>query len=255
MPKVKNDRSAHYCETRCEPLADYLSNREFVSSSQLRRFERSGLTAEQLADGGVVTGTVMGEAFHALVLEPQMFSKRYLVLAETKTEQRVESEDAAMQLEWLDAWQWSALCRGRDALLTSRQAPVSEWLSTGRKELSIYWADQQGGRWKARPDCFTDRIVLDIKTTNDCRRESFKRTRERFGYDLQAAHYVDAVARLTGEAPRFAFLAVELDSPYAVQVHELDELELDAARSRLDALKNAYVAASSIAGRDSSQAP
>ncbi len=197
----------------------------------------------------------MGEAFHALVLEPQLFSKHYLVLAETTTGQRVDSEDAAMQREWLNAWQWSALCRGRDALLAFRQAPVSDWLSAGKKELSIYWADSQGGRWKARPDCFTDRIVLDLKTTNDCGSESFRRTRERFGYDLQAAHYVDAVARLTGEAPRFAFLAVELNTPYAVQVHELDELDLDTARRRLHRLKDAYVAASVMADRESTGAP
>jgi len=248
---MKNDLAAPPCESRREPLEDYLSNREFVSSSQLRRFEKSGLTAGQLPDGGVVSGTVMGEAFHALVLEPQMFPERYLVPADTAAAQRVDSGEEAIRRQSLDAWQWSALCRGRDALLESRQAPVSDWLSAGRKELSIYWTDTQGGRWKARPDCFTDHIVLDLKTTNDCGGESFRRTRERFGYDLQAAHYVDAVARLTGEAPRFAFLAVELSTPYAVRVHELGELELDAARRRLEVLKNAYVAASVSTGRDS----
>jgi len=247
MTELKKDLPDHYCESRREPLADYLSNRGFVSSSQLRRFERSGLTAGQLAEGGVVTGTVMGEAFHALVLEPQIFSKQYLVLADTNAEQRVDSEGDAMQRQWLDAWQWSALCRGRDALLGSGQAPVSDWLSAGNKELSIYWADSLGGRWKARPDCFTDNIVLDLKTTNDCGDESFGRTRERFGYDLQAAHYVDAVTRLTGEAPRFAFLAVELNTPYAVRVHELSRPELDAARRRLELVKQAYSAASAQA--------
>ncbi len=252
MIGVNNGLSVHYCESRREPLADYLSNREFVSSSQLRRFEKSGLTAGQLADGGVVSGTVMGEAFHALVLEPQMFSKHYLVLADTTVGQQVDSEGDAMQRQWLDAWQWSALCRGRDALLESRQAPVSDWLSAGKKELSIYWADSRGARWKARPDCFTDDIVLDLKTTTDCRNEPFRRTRERFGYDLQAAHYVDAVARLTGATPRFAFLAVELNTPCAVRVHELDDLELDAARRRLEVLKNAYIAASVLTDQDSS---
>ena len=238
-----------HCESQRESLGDYLANSEFVSSSQLRRVARTGLTASHLPGGGMVTGAIMGEAFHSLVLEPQVFSNQYLVLAETQTGQQVGSESEAMQRQWLDGWQWSTLCNGREALLAYRQAPVSEWLSTGLKELSIYWSDPEDGRWKARPDCFTEDIVLDLKTTNDCRADPFQRTRERFGYDLQAAHYVDAVALLTGSTPRFAFLAVELNKPYAVRVHELAPSELEAARERLDVLKRSYVAAAGNASR------
>ena len=231
------------CESRREPLSDYLANDTFVSSTQLRRFGKVGLTAAQLADGGVVTGTVMGEAFHALVLEPEVFATQYLVLADTHSDQAAVPEDELMQRQWLDAWQWSALSHGRDALLACR--PVSDWLSAGRKELSIYWSDVSGAQWKARPDCFTNEIVLDLKTTSDCRPPAFGRTRDRFGYDLQAAHYVDAVARLTGTAPRFAFLAVELSAPYSVWIHELCASELATARRQLDELKSGYIAAAS----------
>ena len=237
-----------FCESRREPLADYLTNRDFVSSTQLRRFDKLGLTASQLARGGVVPGTAMGEAFHALVLEPEVFSEQYLVLADVDDQPRAPDEDELMQRVWLNAWQWSALRHGRDALLACRQAPVAHWLSTGNKELSIYWIDEAGACWKARPDCFTREIVLDIKTTGDCRPDAFRSTREHFGYDLQAAHYVDAVMRLTGEAPRFAFLAVELNAPYSVWVHELEEREIGAARLALERLKHAYVQASQAAG-------
>lgn len=231
------------CETRCELLADYLGNREFVSSSQLRRFDQSGRTAAQQPGAGVAPGTVMGEALHALVLEPEAFSRQYLVLTNAAGDQHARSEQDLMQREWLDAWQWTALSGARNALMACPQAPVSQWLSEGRKEWSIYWRDASGAGWKARPDCFTGEIVLDLKTTSDCRPDAFIRTRERFGYDLQAAHYIDAVARLTGNRPRFAFLAVELNAPYAVWVHELGSNEIDAASARLDDLKRAYVSA------------
>jgi hypothetical protein len=232
------------CKAHREPLADYLRNREYVSSSQLRRFDRSGLPGWQLPDAGMVPGTIMGEALHALVLEPDAFSRRYLVLADAAGAQSVRCEQDLMRREWLDAWQWAVLSGARNALLSCRQAPVSRWLAAGRKELSIYWRDHAGAPWKARPDCFTDEIVLDLKTTSDCRPPAFGRTRERFGYDLQAAHYVDAVTRLTGKTPRFAFLAVELTAPYSVWLHELDGNEIDAASARLDELKRAYLAAS-----------
>lgn len=240
---ILNQPSTVHCGSRREPLSNYLANREFVSSTHLRRFEKSGLIASQLTDNGVVAGTVMGEALHALVLEPEVFSKQYLVLADMLPEQSVISENDLMQRKWLDAWQWSALCHARDALLACGQSSVSEWLSAGSKELSIYWSDECGARWKARPDCFTSDIVLDLKTTGDCRPDAFRRTRERFGYDLQAAHYVDAVSRLTGDTPRFAFVAIELSAPYSVWIHELTAGELDAARSRLEQLKSAYIEA------------
>jgi len=242
---VLNQSPEAHCESRREPLRDYLANGAFVSSTQLRRFGEVGLTAAQLADGGVVTGTVMGEAFHALVLEPEVFSTQYLVLADTHSGQAAIPENQLMQRQWLDAWQWSALSHARDALLAC--GPVPDWLSAGKKELSIYWSDATGAQWKARPDCFTSDIVLDLKTTNDCRPQSFGRTRDRFGYDVQAAHYVEAVSRLTGTMPRFAFLAVELRAPYPVWIHELGASELAAARRQLDELRSAYIAATEAA--------
>ena len=238
---------ARHCETRREPLSDYLASHTFVSSSNLRRFERLGLTASQLPNGGTVQGYVMGEALHALVLEPDTFATQYVVLADTQLSQTAISEQEMMRRQWLDAWQWAALHHARDAVLACEQFPVANWLSEGARELSIYWSDDGGAMWKARPDCFTPDIVLDLKTTGDCRPDAFRRTRERHDYDVQAAHYVEAVSRFSGTEPRFAFVAVELTEPYTVRVHELDRAELAAARARLADLKIRYVAAASQA--------
>jgi hypothetical protein len=100
--------------------------------------------------------------------------------------------------------------------------------------MSIYWTDEAGRRWKARPDCFTDAVILELKTTGDVRPRAFARTRKRFGYDLQAAHYVDAVRRLTGRTLRFAFIAVELAPPFYAWVHELSPAELARAATQLE---------------------
>ena len=231
-----------FCETRREALQAYLGNKAFVSSSQLRRFARTGAPEASPYESEAPSATAMGEAFHSLVLEPLEFARSYLVMAHTGNAQRIESEHEAMRRHWLNAWQWTTLRNGRDALLRHRQAPVARWLAQGHKELSIYWGDEQNGRWKARPDCFTDDMVLDLKTTRDCRTDPFRRTREHYGYDLQAAHYVEAVSRLTGTTPRFAFLAIELEPPYPVRVHELTAHELAAARERLDSLRRSYLA-------------
>jgi hypothetical protein len=228
------------CRSKREPLADYLANRDYVSSSQLRRFERMGEKSIGMQTGASFDGSLMGEAMHALLLEPESFDRHYLVLDGSAPASKDLTEKDAMAREWLDAWRWSALSKARDAVLASQQAPLARWLQQGDKELSIYWTDAEGGRWKARPDCFTREIVLDLKTTTDCRADPFARTRSRLRYDYQAVHYLEAVSALTGATPRFVYVALELSSPYALMVHEPTATELSAARTLLQALKRQY---------------
>lgn len=228
------------CFSRREPLSEYLANRDYISSSQLRRFERMGEKSIGMQVGASFSGSMMGEAMHSLLLEPDSFDSQYLVLDGSVPANRDTSESDAMAREWLDAWQWSALTRARDSILAFRLAPLARWLGEGEKELSIYWTDASGGRWKARPDCFTQEVVLDLKTTTDCRVDPFARTRGKLRYDYQAVHYLEAVNALTGATPHFVYLAVELASPYSIMVHELSDTELLAARESLGALKQAY---------------
>lgn len=237
-----NDFPAQHCEARRETLDAYLESDTFVSSSHLRRFRRQGLVASQLHKGGTVQGSVMGEALHSLVLEPEVFATQYLLLAQTNPSRTGTAAQESVQPHCLDAWQWTALHRARDALFACEQFPLTTLLSEGEKELSIYWSETADAKWKARPDCFTPEIVLELKTTGDCRSQAFARTRDRLDYDVQAAHYVEAVSRLTGREPRFAFIAVELTDPYSVRVHELDVPELAAARFHLADLRSRYVA-------------
>jgi len=234
---------AGHCESRRESLGAYLASDAFVSSSNLRRFDRLGLTAPQLPNGGTVHGNVMGEALHTLVLEPHEFAAHYRVVTGALTSDAAVSERQVKQRQTLDPWQWAALHHARDAVLACVQVPVADCLSQGQSELSIYWSDEAEARWKARPDCFTADIVLELKTTNDCRPDAFRRTRERLDYDLQAAHYIEAVSRLTGQEPRFVFVAVELTEPYSVRIHEPDRAELAVAHARLADVKSRYVAA------------
>lgn len=223
---------------RREPLSEYLANRNYVSSSQLRRFARYGRPRAE--DPRAFDGSIMGQALHAFVLDPAAFEAQYLVLDGSVPARPCPGEREAKQKERLDAWQWTALVKTREAILSCTQAPVADWLARGEKELSIYWSDESGHGWKARPDSFTEDIVLELKTTSDCRPEPFARTRVQLWYDLQAAHYVDAVSRLAGKRPRFAYVAVELASPHAVRVHELRDVELESAMARLQHVKREF---------------
>ena len=136
------------CQAKRESLGDYLANRDYISSSQLRRFVRHGPIALSAATR-LFDGSVMGEALHALLLEPQAFEAQYLVLDSSAPSNRHVSENDAMHRERLDAWQWTALVKAREAILSCAQAPLDDWLARGEKELSIYWSDESGCRWRA----------------------------------------------------------------------------------------------------------
>ncbi len=216
-----------------EPLQTYLANADYTSSSTLRRFERGGARA--------FDGARLGEALHAFLLEPEAFDADYLSLDGTVPAGRSLSEEEAHKREWLTPEQMAGLRWARDAVQAYTAAPLAQWLHEGEKELSIYWTDDSGGRWKARPDCFTPEVILELKTTTDVRPDAFARTRERLGYDVQAAHYIQAVERLTRSRPRFVFVTLELTPPRSLWLHELPSQEIEVAMRTLDDLRERYL--------------
>lgn len=220
------------CFTRQDSLDAYLAQTDYVSASMLRRTARAGVAGlDSKIDND--PSQRLAQALHALVLEPARFARAYFTLSADAVPPPVDALDRV----WLSGAEYAALAAARDAIRAYSRAPIAQWLDAGMKELSIYWRDQNGRRWKARPDCFTRDIVLELKTTVDVRPRAFAQTRRRFGYDLKAAHYIDGVQRLTGSAPRFAYVAVELAPPHYVWLYELSAAELARAQKDLQSAK------------------
>ena len=221
-----------------EPLSAYLERNDYVSSSALRRFSRFGSAAAALPSQPVPKEATIGDALHALLLEPERFDDDYFGIDHPA--RPPADVEALMGRTWLSTTHLRTLQRMRDAVLAHRMLPLREWFASGERELSIYWRDDDGGCWKGRPDCFGPEVVLELKTTVDVRPRGFQKSRRRFGYDLQAAHYLEGVERLTGKAPRFLYVAVETGEPHTVWVHEPSRDELRHAREQLDSLKTRF---------------
>lgn len=233
------------CFSRREPLADYLARMDYVSSSALRRFLRTGRTAAQsmIPDPTPRDGS-LGDALHALMLEPDRFEDDYLPLDAASPPPPGLDASGASARTWLSPDVSTALKAMRRSVLAYARLPLAEWLARGEKELSIYWADGLGGRWKGRPDCFTEDVILELKTAADVRPARFAKARRRYGYDLQAALYLEGVTQLTGcPPPRYLYIAVETARPHAVWLHEPTPTELDAARRALDEVRVKFRAA------------
>lgn len=113
---------------------------------------------------------------------------------------------------------------------------------SGTAEQSLFWEDQRHEIWRrARLDWvptwfYPDGklVIPDYKTAKSADPVKLQRTMVDYGYDQQAAWYVDA-ARALGLAPagaRFVFVFQEKEPPYVVSVVEPDELVVERGRAR-----------------------
>ena len=239
LVRERTPRADVACFVRQEPLAAYLARADYVSASTLARAARTGdvLRASRIENDPAHR---LAQAFHALVLEPARFALDYFVLDRAPDASPASGEpETTGQRTWLSSAEYAAIAGAREAIRAYPRASLARSLDDGMKELSVYWTDESGRRWKARPDCFSPELVLELKTTGDVRPRAFARTRRRFGYDLKAAHYVEAVRRLTGRTPRFAFVAVELTAPHYVWLYELSAAELGRGAAELAAARAA----------------
>jgi hypothetical protein len=76
--------------------------------------------------------------------------------------------------------------------------------------------------------------IYDLKSTIDAHPNAVQRTVMRYGYHIQAAHYLDTWQAATGEEREFRFVFVEKTPPFAVTVAQLhpDVIELGRRQAR-----------------------
>ena len=105
----------------------------------------------------------------------------------------------------------------------------------GTSEAVLLWSDPDNGvHCRAMLDRLpglnppaTRSIITDYKTTRDASPRGFARAVATYGYHVQAAWYLDAVAANgLGVDAVFVFIAQEKDPPYLVGVYQLDQEDL-----------------------------
>lgn len=107
-------------------------------------------------------------------------------------------------------------------------------------EVSCFvWDDTFGVRRKCRIDYLTPELVIDLKTTTDASPDGFAKAVGNYGYDLQAAYYLD-ILRLLGEPRTFVNIAVESSPPHAVGVYSYSDYDLQVADATFLELLNTY---------------
>lgn len=174
---------------------------------------------------------LFGRALHKLVLEPSDFNNEFIVFpkidrrAKEGKEQYAKFLEEAEGKEVIDEKLMQTICDMRDSLYAS---PYVKKLINGEHEKSFFWVDDATGiTCKCRPDSFGKigdaHIIVDLKSCNDAETSAFMRDAQKFGYDIQAAHYCEGLKKIYGEDFQFVFIAVEKKPPFAFNILQADE--------------------------------
>jgi len=229
------------------PIREYHSS-EAISHSGIVRLLRSPEHYLQYRTESVepTPAKEFGSAFHHFILEPEVFSREF-VLAPKFDRRTKEGKLAAEKWDEENEGKHPLTAEQMDTLAAMRasvfnHAGAARMLSEGEAETSLFWTDECTGLpCRIRPDWMGKFGIADLKTACDAGREGFGKAIASFGYDVQAAFYIDGVKAVTGKPADFYFIAVEKNAPFAtacyVASREMVEVGRAKYRGALELLK------------------
>lgn len=170
----------------------------------------------------------IGGAFHTLLLEPHLFDNEFIVAP------KMDRRTAAGKIDYavfMDESQGKIVLTEEQyhkAALMAEQALSHEIVKTlldeAQFEKSIFWTDKETGlQFKSRPDIWSNKMVVDLKTTKDATRYKFERSAMEYGYYLQAGMAYEGAKALEMPFEMFVILAVEKEMPHAPAVFPMSD--------------------------------
>lgn len=184
----------------------------------------------------------LGTALHCLLLEPDEFSKRFMIGPEVN---RRTTAGKQKEQDFLDMCEQQGITPithddNRKLRLMRDSAfahPVARWMleTEGKAEASIYWNDRDT---QVLSRCRPDKLIaefnwcVDVKSTADIGK--FQKDFYSYRYHVQDAFYSDGYDAQFCEVPTFAFLVVSSSidcGRYPVQVFIMDQQAKDAGRA------------------------
>lgn len=173
----------------------------------------------------------LGRAVHAAILKPTAYKRDFAVMPDIdrRTKAGKEAYDA-----FCAESQEKEILTGTDAETVRQMAKAFrkneaavKLLKGTRREKALCWTDAGTGvACKCRMDALGE-YVIDLKTTMDAGTKTFGREALRYGYDLQAAMYLEA-ARANGYDPKgFIFIVQEKSAPYLINIIRAGDAFID----------------------------
>ena len=175
-----------------------------------------------------------GRAVHSAILTPKAYKRDFAVLPDgidRRTKAGREAyDDFVSQAEGREIISSADAETVKHIASAVRKNPEAMKLLKGtRREKTMFWTDENGIHCKARADALRPGrngepgIIIDLKTTTDAETDAFTREALRYGYDIQAGHYLNGYQHtISAVPPVWYFIAVEKEAPFAVNVLRAD---------------------------------
>lgn len=228
---------------------EYHAIKDAVHSSSLKNILKSPHAYNYFATKPKEATKAMhfGTLAHGVILEGSKFLSKYVVQPVFKgltkdgkeTTSMAASSVKAQYQEWL-----SELPEGShiitqedhdkmmfmiDSMLSHKF--VQEVFKAGFPELKKQWRDPVTGLKCVSSDdfaSFENDVWIDIKTTQDCEWDAFRKSVERYGYDFQCAFYQRGHKEVFGKEPSDKlWIAVESQAPWECKVHYVNPFYLE----------------------------
>jgi hypothetical protein len=185
-----------------------------------------------------------GTMFHALVLEPHVFAERYALAPQV--DRRTKEGKAAAE-------QWQADNVGKTPVTGDdwdrvhamaravERSGAGDLMTGGVMEQPILW-ERDGAQLKAKIDCLTERVIIDLKSTSVEDEESLQRAAWQHGYHISAAAYIEAAKVATGNDLGKVFVFVHSTAPHDVIVLEASDEFIARGKALWDRAVRTYAA-------------
>lgn len=236
-----------------EPIQDYLSKTDYISSHGLMNILRSPFHYKKLLERKEPPSKsmIIGSAFHALLLETDVFTEQYDIFFKPEPDKTMSAKINKEKLAEITmdnpnktilmADDYNEIARMATEVRGVKGARDLLKLK-GNVEESIY-LKYEGIKIKIRPDKYCKSgILIDVKTTKNAHPDSFRRDCLNYHYDLQLAFYADMLGKVLDVEFKDVFIiAVENNYPFACQVYSCSEIGfIDIGRQRYQKAMEIY---------------
>lgn len=169
-----------------------------------------------------------GRAVHAAILTPAAYKRDFAIIP-AGIDRRTKAGKEEYQA-FIEASAGKEIITAEDAETVAgivrafKKNPDAVALLKGTKrEKPLFWTDDNDVDCKCRVDAFKSGIMVDLKTAADAETDMFCREAIRYGYDVQAAHYIDGYQhKVSAVRPDWYFIVIEKAEPYSINILKAD---------------------------------